>query len=379
MQAGEVELSFLNNFVRELEPYRVASHKAWEQSCSAQVLKLDWNEATVPPSPRVKAALSEFLEEGCLNWYPDVDNVRLRNKISDYAGLESACVEYFAGSDAVHEVILRSCVKPLDTVAIVSPTYDNFRASAQSEGAKISVYPLDALHNFEFDIQKFSLYLEQYKPRLVYLCNPNNPTGYLLANGVIKKLLQDNPKTLFIVDEAYYEFSGITAADLLLTCQNLVVTRTFSKAFGLASFRVGYILAAPELIEGFRKIRNPKSISSTAQIAAEAALNDIQYLRNYVGEVTKARFDFRLFLEKFGFHTVGQDNGNFLLVNFGEARYALIKALESAAIYVRSCDHIKELRGFTRITIGTREQMQRVEGVMGAVMSNAQYAKYIHR
>ena len=124
---------------------------------------------------------------------------------------------------------------------------------------------------------------------MVYICNPNNPTGNVHSKEYIEYLLEEYPDTLFLVDEAYYEFSGITVKDLVLRYDNLLISRTMSKAFALANFRLGYLIASKDNIQFINKIRNPKNLSTLAQEAACAALSDVDYMWRYVEEVKRGK------------------------------------------------------------------------------------------
>lgn len=351
---------FLNPHIESLIPYKTTSHKAWDDAHGTGVLKLDWNESTIAPSNLVRKRLARFAEDARLHWYPDVDNTPLRQKIAGYADVLPTQVEYFSGSDGAHECLIRTFVGLGDVVASVSPSYDNFRASAEAVGAKVSYFFLQQFNNFVFDLSAFRLHLTSCSPRLAYLCNPNNPTGFLLTKEAIESLLVEFPRVLFVVDEAYYEFSGVTVVGLCEQYSNLIVTRTFSKAFGLASFRIGYVVACESRISEMQKLRNPKSVSAPAQLAALAALEDVQYTRRYVAEVIKARFWTAEQLRLSGIPVAGQQNGNFILLNAGAEAAAITNELEQHAIYIRDMSFYPALAGFLRLTVGTVTQMQKV-------------------
>lgn len=349
---------FFNKFVNLLKPYKVASHKAWERSHESDVLKLDWNESTIPPSPYVADAIHTFTEKGHMNWYPDVDNSELRQLIADYSGVNYQQVEYFGSSDALHEYIIRAFINSGDTITMVAPTYDNFRAASESVGANIDFFELDSLNNFYFCFDSFECHLERVLPKIVYLCNPNNPTGTVYDVDLLEKLVRRFNDVLFIVDEAYFEFVGITAAGLVSSFQNLIVCRTFSKAFGLASFRIGYAITSEHNIDGLKKIRNPKNISSFSQIAAISALKDVEYMNNYVNEVNATKKACVESLEKLGIEIFGSEGGNFILVRFGSQQSQVVSLLEDNNIFVRNYGHVNGMGAYTRITVGTKSQMK---------------------
>ncbi|EIE5864547.1 histidinol-phosphate transaminase [Vibrio alginolyticus] len=348
---------FLNKVVNDLNPYKVTSHKAWENIGDKSVLKLDWNEATIPPSPKVNEALIDFIQNGRLNWYPETANLKLKKKLAEYVDVEPDNLEYFSSSDGLHEYILRAFVDYEDTVVMIAPTYDNFRAVAESVGARVDYYYLDKKYDYKFDIEDFSDYLNQVRPKAVYLCNPNNPTGNIYSPEEIKTLIKRFNDVLFIVDEAYYEFNTNSASHFVNEYENILICRTFSKAFGLASIRFGYAISSKQNITGISKIRNPKSVSSFAQVAAMAALDDVEYMWQYVNEINCAKDIFIENLRNLGVKVLSSAGGNFVFVDLENKADRCIEQLEQRNIFIRSYSKVGRSEGLVRITVGTREQM----------------------
>lgn len=137
--------------------------------------------------------------------------------MSNYNNLPVENIQYFASSDSLHEYIVRTFIEPEDR--IVAPTYDNFRAVVESNGALTEFYYLD--ENFQLDIEHFENYLNLHKPKIVYICNPNNPTGTMYKKETIEQLITKFENIMFIIDEAYYEFTNNTCKDLVLDHENL--------------------------------------------------------------------------------------------------------------------------------------------------------------
>ena len=353
----------INENILNLKPYNLSSHKAWDQPQNKQVLKLDWNESTIPPSPLVKKSIENFLEVGNLNWYPDTENKNLLNALSNYLELDKKYLDYFPSSDSVHEYISRLLVSNGDQVMIIGPTYDNFRACVESYGAKIFKLNASKKENFilseEIIIEKISL----INPSLVYICNPNNPTGISFNKDFIRKICIKFPEIGFIIDEAYYEFSLITNTKDVLDLQNLIICRTFSKAFGLASFRIGYVVSSVDIIVNLKKIKNHKNISSFAQIAADAALKDIQYMRNYVNSVKLGMKKFKNW-SNYKNLDIYAGPTNFALVDFGSNAKNIIDKLESQNIFIRKFSNFINLESHLRITIGNEEQITKLVSII---------------
>lgn len=363
---------FLNKFLDSSRPYEIVSHRAWESSNEKKIIKLDWNESSFGPSPKVAKALLEFIQSGPMHWYPDYQNKDLMTSLSDYSLVQSQNLEYFASSDALHETILRACCNHGEKLVILGPTYDNFRATAETFGLDITHY--DLIEPFDFEETKFFDFLKSLTPRLVYICNPNNPTGTHISLDFLSDLFLKFDRTLFIIDEAYYEYSKKSVSSLITSRNNIIITRSFSKAFGLASFRIGYALANEGIINSLKSIKNPKSITSLSQIAAVSALDDIDYLEKVV-QSTLQNKDFFIseLKEKFA-----ED----FKVFFGQGNYVLMKPLnfemqkikvflEEWGIYLRFFSDRGELNQFFRATIGTQEEMELVLKCFAAFKESA--------
>ena len=363
-------MKFPNKYLRNLKPYKLASHKIWsvEPKERVDILKLDWNEASIPPSPKVKERIEKILQEPCFfNLYPTTYNEELVDLLAQYVGLPKDNVQYFGSSDALHEYICKVFISVGDPVMILGPSYDNFRLTCQANGAEVFfTYYND---DFTFDADKFEATINKIEPAVVYICNPNNPTGNVHQQLYIEHLLNEFPDTLFLLDEAYYEFSGITCKDLVLKYDNILISRTMSKAFALANFRVGYLIASKDNVQFVNRIRNPKNLTTFAQEAACGALSDVEYMWKYVDEVHKAVGEFASSMLKFAsyFKTL-PSFGNFMLLQFPDYNHkkALLDYLAENNIFVRDTTQADCVRNCFRITIGTCEQMKRVANVIAS-------------
>lgn len=361
-------MRFINKYLRNLAPYKVASHKIWEVPSEERrkMLKLDWNEATIPPTPLVNKRLTELVsQEEVYYLYPSTNNVQLLNLLAKYTSLPSDTIQYFASSDSLHEYLVRMFVGVGDPILILGPTYDNFRLTCESQGAQIYYY--DYSNNFELDKAAFKKKIKEITPSLVYICNPNNPSGNIVEKEFLLELIESYPDTIFLIDEAYYEFFGQTMSNYVLVHPNLFVTRTFSKAFALANFRAGYLISSTENILQISKIRNPKNFTTFTQEAVIAVLSDVEYMRDYVKEVLEARDYFKdQLLNSPLVKTIYPSEGNFLLIEFKDfdIKMKVYNELSENNIFVRNLMHSDLLLNTLRITIGTVEQMKRVIGVI---------------
>lgn len=358
-------MNFENKYLRNFKPYKVGSHKVWQVSPNErkEILKLDWNEAGIEPSPKVKERLLSMVQDGSFfNLYPSTYNENLLQLLSDYVGLPRNNIQYFGSSDSLHEYLAKLFISVGDPILILGPTYDNFRLTAEVNGAHVFYHWFD--DNWGFSQERFEKDIETIRPSLVYICNPNNPTGYLHSVDFIEYLVNKYTEVMFLVDEAYAEFSSVSAKGLVITHNNIVISRTMSKAFALANFRFGYLLASEKNVEYISRIRNSKNISTFAQEAAIGALSDVEYMQRYVGEVKKAQAYFldasKAFSEWF-IVVPSYGNFNMAICKNNRIKRDVLKHLENNNIFIRPLNQTDFLRDRgIRFTIGTIDQMRKV-------------------
>ena len=363
-------MSYINKYLRNFKPYSVASHKVWivEPDKRSSILKLDWNESTIEPSPVVKERLKRLLETDFLHLYPATYNSELHNLLSNYVELPKENIQYFASSDSLHEYISKLYITVGDPALILWPSYDNFRLTAEVAGAHVMFFELN--NDFTLDTEAFEAKIERKEPSLVYICNPNNPTGLLLEKDYIQHLLDKFKDTMFLIDEAYMEFDEEkTCKDLVLEYENLLVSRTMSKAFGLANVRFGYLMASVENINYISSIRNPKNITTFAQEAVIGALSDVNYMREYVAEVNMAKANFIKeindnYSNKF---TAYESHANYVMIRCCDrlTKSEIINYLERKDVFIRNISQSESVKECIRITIGTVEQMKYVASLFG--------------
>lgn len=333
--------------VLEMAPYSPPTGNRFDK------LRLDFNENTVGCSPKVIARLKDVLENGLLTVYPDY--ARARTALSSFFRVQPDEMLLTNGTDEASQVIINTYIDDGDEVLLLRPSYAMYRFYAEVAGAKIVEvdyevpalkFPLDAL-----------LAAITPRTRAILIANPNNPTGTAVDLRSIERILNAAPHAAVVVDEAYYEFHGVTALSLLAKYENLFVTRTFSKVFGMAALRLGCIFSRAANIKYLRKAQSPYSVNALAVLAVEAAVEDTEWIENYVTEVLAARELLETGLEKLGIEYV-PGSANFVLGYFGDRAIEVRDALRSKAILVR--DRSYEIPGGVRITVGTREQTRRV-------------------
>jgi histidinol-phosphate aminotransferase len=324
-------------------------------SADAGILRLDANESTIPPSPAVTSRVRAFLDEGRASWYPDSDARALRRRLAASTSRSEQDVLVFNGCDAAIDCAVRTFTAPGDRVCIAAPTYDRFRRSAEAAG--VHVHAAYGANPFAADLQSL-LDAIGGAPRLVYLSNPDNPTGRTFSVDEIALVLSHLTSGLLIVDETYFEFAGLTAVPLIDRFETLIVMRSFSKAFGLAGLRCGYTLSAPATADRLRRFWSGRDVNGVAQTAALAALDDLDYMRGYVDEVTAARAWLVDGLRTLG-HVVVSTPANFVLLRMADAP-AFVEDMRREGILIRDRSHLPQLDGFVRITVGTLPQCERV-------------------
>jgi histidinol-phosphate aminotransferase len=230
-----------------------------------------------------------------------------------------------------------------------------YRYYAEIYGVRISVLRYGSEMEFPLDGVIAAL---RKKPRVLFIANPNNPTGTLLQSQELRRILKAATHTAVVMDEAYAEFSGFSAIPWIRKSPQLFVARTFSKVAGLAALRLGAVLACEESLTLVRRAMPPFPVNLAALVATEAAVADRATMQGYVKGVKKLRTWFAAELEKLNVKTYASA-GNFLLANFGPSGPALFQKLDKQGILLR--ERSKDIGpGFVRITIGTQSEMQRL-------------------
>ena len=313
----------------------------------------DWNESEFPPTNKVFEVMKSFYR---YERYPDITAKQLKNKLSEYVSLPVDFIEVYNGSDDALKDIITVFVDRDTKVLSYQPSYtqvNTFITTNTEHYEKINIQDPLGEHYYDFDYCKSA--------DVVYLVNPNNPTGKLLPVKEIEKLVKQYPNTLFIVDEAYYEFAKQSCTHLVVSHKNLIVTRTFSKAFGLASVRLGYCMAHPDTLSDVRKIRNGKAVNALGQLCGIAALNDLDYLQSRIDEMNDAK---KFFIDNLpNYYQAVNSDANFVLVKTPDSKKVLEKMRENK-ILIRDRSAFENLENCVRITIGSKKQIIRVLDVM---------------
>lgn len=340
--------------VEGIEPYAVISSQTVAFKLNKdEVLKLDWNESALPPNKSVNQAVVDFvMNKNQLHWYPELFSKTLSEKLADYVGVSSDHILATNGSDDSLDAVLRVFLENQDEVLVPAPTYTHFLIFARVNGGKIlnPLYP----NIFKADPEWLRSQITE-NTKVIYLANPNNPTGVLYMPDQVESLIKDYPEKVFIIDEAYYEFGGVSSKELVKKYGNIFVTRTFSKAFGLAGLRIGYVISSPHGISALKKVYSPKAVNAVGQVAAMAALDNRQYMNKYVKEVKEGMKILNEFFKN-RHYTVHSTQANYLLVQVDDVQNTLKKLIEQN-VFVRDRSKMPGLDGYIRFTIPSLSQL----------------------
>jgi len=330
-----------------------------------RAIKLASNENASPPSGKAMAAAKRALRSA--NRYPDGGCFYLKKAIARNLRLRDENIFVGNGSDEIIVLALRAFLKKNDEVIIAKPTFLIYEIASKIEGAKIKFAPLKGLR---YDVYAMARLITR-KTKLIFIANPDNPTGTYITKKEIEFLVSRAPRNaILFFDEAYFEF----ARDLkdypntmkYLKKKNVIITRSFSKIHSLAGLRVGYGLAKKEIISCLNRVREPFNVNSVAQAAAVAALGDKRHVAMSFALVKKGKAFLYKKLDFLGIKYVPSVT-NFVLINLGRDSKIIYKKLLRKGVIVREMSPWK-LNNFIRVTIGTRHENQRFIQVLEEVL-----------
>jgi histidinol-phosphate aminotransferase len=316
------------------------------------IIKLDANENPYGCSPKVRAALADY---PYFNIYPDSAQTELLEEIAAYVGLDKEFIVAGNGSDELIDLLLRLLVSPGEEVITTVPTFDMYRFCTQVCCGK--VVEVVRKKDFGVDVAAIKAAVTP-KTRLIFITNPNNPTGTVTSEKEILELVLIGLP--LVVDEAYYEFCGQTAVTLVPKYPNLMVLRTFSKWAGLAGLRVGYGIFPRNLAEILMKVKPPYSVNLAASVAVRESLKDRDYLLGTVAKMKEERERLFSLLKGVDYLKPIPSRANFVLCEVirGNA-YDIQDALEKRGILVRYYNN-SLLKNYIRISVGKPRQTDRI-------------------
>ncbi|MGM0641711.1 MAG: histidinol-phosphate transaminase [Thermotogota bacterium] len=303
------------------------------------LIYLDKNESPYNLPAKIREEISLKILNTKFNRYPDFNSESVIKKIADFEKLQSENINIGNGSDELLDLIIKSTK---GQIIINPPTFGMYEFFAKKHGKQIKKIPLD--NDFNFQITGKDI---ESKDDLVVICSPNNPTGTEIEEKRLIKILETGASVL--LDEAYYNFSDKNYKYLIKKYKNLIITRTFSKAFGLAAIRAGYSISSEDYSKKIRKISSPFSFDKLSEIVIESVLNNYEEVEKRTKEIVKNR---DLIYANFKEYAI-ESKTNFILLKFENAE-KVYKELLKKGIVTRK--YSNELKQFIRVTTGSEKE-----------------------
>ncbi|WP_022852251.1 histidinol-phosphate transaminase [Limisalsivibrio acetivorans] len=317
-----------------------------------KALKMASNENPLGPSPKAMEALKDFMPE--MGRYPYGDVYYLRKKLAKRLNVDGDRIIFGTGSNEIIELAMRTFVSTDEHVMSPAPSFSVYGIIAQAMRASCKWIPTK--EDFSYDFEKLAEEIDD-KTRIIFLANPNNPTGLHFTDEELVNFMEKVPADCIVVmDEAYYEY--VDANDypdtikMLDKYPNMMVMRTFSKAYGLAALRVGFAVGHPDAIDMLNRVRQPFNTNMGGQIAAEAALDDSDFLRRVIHENRQGKAYIYRELERLGIEYV-PTQANFMLVKVGDGEKVFNELLKEGVIVRYLGPGLGE---YIRVSIGTADE-----------------------
>jgi histidinol-phosphate aminotransferase len=357
MDPGEA-LSLINERILGLTQYHL------EPEPSATV-KLNQNESPFDWPPQVKEEVADFCRRRPWNRYPNFIPDELKKKLSAYAGVEPDGIIVGNGSNEMLLVLMLSLASRERDVILCQPTFTVYRLLAAGVGATERVVYLDK--NLGFDVDAICDAARRHKGAVLVLCTPNNPTGSFLSENDLKKILSVHTG-FCICDQAYVEFGGYSAVPLLESNPNLIITRTFSKAFAGAGLRLGYMLGTPEIIGQINKIKLPYNINFFSEHVGGVLLSQTGTVRQRIDLIVRERDALFSVLSALPFDAVYKSAANFMMVRCSR-KSELFSHLKNSGILVRDVSAYPMCENCLRVNVGTSAENKAFTDAVGEFFS----------
>ena len=320
------------------------------------VIKLASNENPLGPSPLAMAAVAAALPE--LNLYPDASCYLLKQKLAGHLSVDADEILVGNGSDELLMMLATAFLNRGDQVIYCTPTFSEYEFTAKIMGAECLEVPLA---DFTYDLEGILAAVNE-RTKMVYICNPNNPTGTIVSPSALQRLMDRVPEQVLVVfDEAYGEYAEspefISGYRYVREGRNAIVLRTLSKIYGLAGLRIGYALTTSDIAAAVERIRAPFNINNLAQVGARAALDDSGHLQRSRELNRQGKHYLYESFAKMGLFYVPTE-ANFIFLDTGRSCREVFQSLLEKGVIIRTGDVFGH-PDFIRVTIGTAEQNQR--------------------
>jgi histidinol-phosphate aminotransferase len=329
-----------------------------------EVIKLASNENPLGPSPKAIKAIKSNLFG--INRYPDSNGFYLKRKLAKFLNLQSTNIVLGNGSDELIDIIIKTFVEEDEHIITTDGTFLEYKIISQINGRIVNTVPL---RYFKYDLQAMKKRIDK-KTKLIFISNPNNPTGTYVTRLELEDFMRDLPENvLLVLDEAYDTFIDVNDFPNSLTYirdKNAIVLKTFSKAYGLAGLRVGYAVAPPEFAAYMEIARQPFNVNILAQLAATAALDDKKFLKKTRKVILEGKAYLYDALTNLGIAYVPSVT-NFILIDVGKDGVGVFKEMLKYGVIVRDMKQYG-FKNFIRVTIGTKKENERFVKVIKKVL-----------
>jgi len=327
-------------------------------------LRLDFNENTLGPSPRVLARLTRLTAED-LARYPERQPVEAM--LAKYLAVPESELLLTNGVDEAIHLLCQAYLQAGDEALVVVPTYSMYRIYMSATGADVVSIPAGKDFKFPTDVVRDRI---TQRTRLIAIANPNNPTGTLTPLEQIDEIARSAPAAAILVDEAYFEFCGTTVLAFARKYSNVFITRTFSKAYGLAGLRIGVLIGDPEQMALLRRVCSPYNVNAIALACLPEALADQNYIERYVRGSQESRRRLESALQSRGLQ-FWPSQANFVLARVGSTKLdaqAFVERMRRRGVLVRDRSTDYGCEGCVRFTVGPEEHTNHLLTALGEVL-----------
>ena len=359
-------MSLVRKHILKIDPYEAGKpiEEIKRQLGLKEVIKLASNENPLGPSPKAIEAIKKNL--ATLNRYPDSNGFYLKRRIAKNLNLEPSNIILGNGSDELIDIIIKTFVEEDEHIITADFTFLEYKIISSVKGRTVTTVPLKY---FKYDLEAIKKKIDK-KTKVVFIANPNNPTGTYVTKIEVEEFMRSLPDgVLLVLDEAYDTFIDVNDFPDSLSYvrnNNVIVLRTFSKAYGLAGIRVGFAVAKPEFISYMEIARQPFNVNSLAQVAATAALDDKKFLKKTRKTVFEGKRYLYDALAKLGIPFVPSVS-NFILIDTGRDGVGVFKEMLKYGVIVRDMKQYG-LKNYIRVTIGTKKENERFVKVLRKVI-----------
>jgi histidinol-phosphate aminotransferase len=334
---------YLKEEVRNLKPYVPHDYD--------YKYKMDANESPFNIKPEIMQSIVSKLLDTDINRYPDTNSIELRKSISEFIEVDYKNIVVGNGSDEMIHVLLNTFVGRDEVVLSHEPTFSMYGINTKVLGGRYLEIPTD--EEFDVDIEKLISVSNDLGSKVIILCNPNNPTGNLIAKSDIIKVIE-NTNSIVVVDEAYIEFGGESMVDKLSDYDRLIVLRTFSKAFGAAGIRTGYLLSSDEIVEKISAVKPPYNLNSVSQLIASELMKNSDTVMENIEAIKVERDRLNEEMKKIDGLKLYKTGANFIMFKVADAKSVFEKLLQNGIMIRYFSGGV--LENHLRVSVGTREE-----------------------